>query len=378
MAIEFELVPEELQLRNPAFIGAFMGFPDASMGASGAVRFLVETLHAAPLARWDGDDYYDFAELRPVSRVIPPRDRTLVWPQADFWVVREIPVGVDGADSRSLILFLAAEPRLRWRTYSRELAAVAERCGVTQAVFFGAAFADIPHTRPPIVTGWATEPRLRTRLETLGVPFSAYQGPSSMQSAAIEAFREREIPCASLFSNGPHYLPVPNANLSHAILRRLTAALGLRIDLSPLEEAGEALARQATAAMEDRPEFREHVRQLEAQFDEQASPLAPGEMRREAELRAQQQQQRMGQLNVDPQDVVREVEGFLRRRGRGQQEPGGEEQDGGGTPPAGEPEAPHQPGESGSGGPGGASVPESPDDGAPDGSGPGGDAPAGR
>src|SRR5215212_7529591 len=90
MAISFELVPEELGLRDPLFVGAFMGWADASMGASGAVRYLVEKLNAAPLATWDGDDYYDFVELRPLSRVIPPRDRVLVWPHGEFWVAREV------------------------------------------------------------------------------------------------------------------------------------------------------------------------------------------------------------------------------------------------------------------------------------------------
>ena len=45
-----------------------------------------------PLATWDGDDYYDFVELRPVSRVVPPRDRILIWPQAEFWVARDVPL----------------------------------------------------------------------------------------------------------------------------------------------------------------------------------------------------------------------------------------------------------------------------------------------
>src|SRR5436190_14279767 len=121
MAITFELLPEELNLHNPAFVGAFMGFADASIGASGAVRYLVETLHAAPLATWDGDEFYDFAELRPVSRVLPPRDRALIWPEADFWVVREVP-GRGEAPSRSLILFRAQEPRLKWEPDGRELA----------------------------------------------------------------------------------------------------------------------------------------------------------------------------------------------------------------------------------------------------------------
>ena len=340
MAISFELVPEELGLRDALFVGAFMGWPDASMGASGAVRYLVEKLGAAPLATWDGDEYYDFVELRPVSRVMPPRDRVLIWPQAELWVVREVALtpasedmlagagliqvgdteggGTRGARARSLILFLAAEPRLRWRSYGRELAQLARRCGTKQAVFFGSAWADVPHSRSPIITGWATEPRLRTRLEALGVPFSGYQGPSSMQSAAIEAFRKEEIACASLFSNGPHYLPVPNANLSYALLRRLTVLFMLDVDLQALKEAGDQLSQQANAAMEERAEFRDHVRQLEAQFDQQGEALAPGEVRREALRR--EQEEASGPLNVDPQEVVRELEDFLRRRNQQQRE----------------------------------------------------------
>ncbi|MBI3972288.1 MAG: PAC2 family protein [Chloroflexi bacterium] len=345
MAISFELVPEELGLRNPAFLGAFLNWPDASMGASGAVRYLVESLRAAPLATWDGDDYYDFVELRPISRVVPPRDRTLIWPDGEFWVARNVPLaanrgsaaGEEESDHRSLIFFLAHEPRLRWRAYSRELASLIKRCGVTQAIFFGAAYADVPHTRPPIVTAWATDSRLRTKLEALDVPFSAYQGPSSMQSAAIEACRAVDIACVSLFSNAPHYLPVPNANLSHALLRRAASILGIQVDLAPLEEAGQALVQQANAAMDERTEFRDHVRQLEAQFDAQAAPLAPGEVRRGAERRAQAEAER-GPLNVDPQDIVRELEEFLRRRTQSQ--PGAEGEgdntgEGDGGPPEG-------------------------------------------
>lgn len=355
MAITFELVPEELGLRDPLFVAAFMGWPDASMGASGAVRYLVERLGAVPLASWDGDEYYDFVELRPVSRVVPPRDRALIWPKGEFWVVRELPlmppvqdlltgtgvmraVGPEGAGSRSLILFLAPEPRLRWRAYSGELTDFATHCGASQAVFFGSAWADVPHTRTPIITGWATEARLRSRLEANGVPFSAYQGPSSMQSAAIEAMRARDIACVSLFSNGPHYLPVPNANLSAALLQRLGRIFDLTFDLSALEEAGQALRRQADAAMDERTEFRDHVRQLEVQFDSQGATLAPGEVQRE-QMRAQQEAS--DPLNVDPQDVVRELEEFLRRRNRpphdepnerdGDESDGSDGSDGGGT-----------------------------------------------
>jgi hypothetical protein len=348
MAITYSLVPEELGLQEPILVGAFMGWPDAALGASGAVRYLIESLNAAPLATWDGDEYYDFVELRPVSRVVPPRDRILIWPQAEFWVVREVAVRAQGGQSgegeaggsprrRSLVLFLAHEPRLRWRSYSRELVAFAQRCGVRQSAFFGASFADVPHTREPTVTGWATETRLSTRLEAQGINFSAYQGPSSMQSAAIEACREAGIASASLFSNGPAYLTIPNANLSLALLRRFTGLFQLDVDLNPLREAAAALTRQVSAAIEERSdaEFRDHVRRLESRFDAESAPLAPGELRRQQELEdeaASEAAEAGSALNVDPQEVVRELEDFLRRRNQQQRETdgGGDGPDGGG------------------------------------------------
>ena len=334
MNLELHLKLADLELHSPVMIGAFTGWADASVGASGAVRFLIEALGAERLATWDGDEFYDFVELRPVSRTVGARDRTLDWPHGEFWVVRDVPTALggratapslsdreddgDAPATRSLLLFIAPEPRLRWRTYSRELATFASSCGVTHASFFGSAFADVPHTRPPLVTGWATDPGLRVRLETLGVPFSPYQGPSSMQSAAIEALRNAGISCVSLFSNGPHYLPVPNANLSFALLRRLCAVFDLAINLAPLRETGDQLIGQANHAVTERAELREHVERLEVQYDAQGMPLAPGESLRRTEPEpAPDPDPDYHPLEVDPHEVVRELEDFLRRRAQG-------------------------------------------------------------
>ena len=327
MSIDALLDLGSLELRNPLLVGAFLGWADASVGASGAVRFLVESLNAELLATWDGDDYYDFVELRPVSRTVDGNDRALDWPHGEFWVVREVPtsmmglamsLGLDDDESlgarttRSLILFIAPEPRMRWRSHSREMAAFVRRLDVHQAVFMGSAFADVPHTRPPLVTGWATDASVRVRLESLGVPFSPYQGPSSMQSATIEGLRHEGIACVSLFGNGPHYLPVPNANVSHALLRRLCATFDLAVDLSALRETGQQLVAQANNAVQERAELREHVERLEAQYDAQGMPFAPGEsLRRPPEAPAPEENRG---LEVDPKDLVRDLEDFLRRR----------------------------------------------------------------
>ena len=96
MSIEPLLDLRSLDLRDPLLVGAFMGWADASVGASGAVRFLIESLDAERLATWDGDDYYDFVELRPVSRTIDGNDRALDWPHGEFWVVRAVPTSMMG------------------------------------------------------------------------------------------------------------------------------------------------------------------------------------------------------------------------------------------------------------------------------------------
>ena len=330
MSIEPLLDLRSLDLRDPLLVGAFMGWADASVGASGAVRFLIESLDAKRLATWDGDDYYDFVELRPVSRTIDGNDRALDWPHGEFWVVRAVPTSMMGLArsigleedealgdqaTRSLILFVAPEPRMRWRSHSREMSAFIRQIGVRQAVFMGSAFADVPHTRPPLVTGWATDPSVRVRLESLGVPFSPYQGPSSMQSATIEGLRNEGVACVSLFGNGPHYLPVPNANVSHALLRRLCATFDLAVDLSALRDTGQQLVVQANNAVHERAELREHVERLEAQYDSQGMPFAPGESLRRPPDAPPEEEPRT--LEVDPKDLVRDLEDFLRKRQQG-------------------------------------------------------------
>jgi hypothetical protein len=327
MTIEPLIDLESLRLRDPLLVGAFLGWADASLGASGGVRFLIEALDAVRLATWDGEDYYDFVELRPVSRTVDGNDRALDWPHGEFWLVRECPTSMmglavplaldeaeslDARQSRSLVLFVAPEPRMRWRSYSREMSAFVRRLGVRDAAFMGSAFADVPHTRPPLVTGWSTDAPMRVRLESLGVPFSPYQGPSSMQSAVIETLRHDGIACVSLFGNGPHYLPVPNANVSHALLRRLCASFDLAVDLGALRDTGSQILTLANNAVDERAELREHVERLEAQYDSQSMPFAPGEsLRRPPEAQTDENSKA---LELDPKDLVRDLEEFLRRR----------------------------------------------------------------
>src|SRR5712691_551701 len=56
-----------------------------------------------------------------------------------------------------------------WSTYATALLDVAARGGVQQIVSLGAMLADLPHTRPPRVTGSSTDPRWHAQFEAWGM-----------------------------------------------------------------------------------------------------------------------------------------------------------------------------------------------------------------
>ena len=63
---------------------AFGGWIDAGEAVTGAMRYLVRQLAAAPLASIDPEDFFDFTKVRPVVRLSPEGQRTIRWPRSAF------------------------------------------------------------------------------------------------------------------------------------------------------------------------------------------------------------------------------------------------------------------------------------------------------
>ena len=136
----------------PTMVVAFGGWVDAGEAATGALRYLVGQLAAAPLATIDPEEFVDFTTIRPVVRLSAEGQRRIRWPRSAFWTWQP-PAGRAG-----LLLFRGVEPQRRWRAYATLLLDVAARCGVQRIVSLGAVLAAVPHTRPPHVTGNSTDP----------------------------------------------------------------------------------------------------------------------------------------------------------------------------------------------------------------------------
>jgi proteasome assembly chaperone (PAC2) family protein len=184
-------------LDRPAVVVGFSGWPDAGEVASGAVAYLIRTLGASRFAWVDPEQFFVFGEARPSTLVAEPGGRVLTWPSCEFFSARD-PSG------RDLVLFLGREPGVRWRAFVATVLDLAERLGGSPVFALGSTYDRVSHRGPAQVSAWSPTAEIRHTLETMGVRFSAYEGPSGIQSALKERCRERGLPAASLWGHAPH------------------------------------------------------------------------------------------------------------------------------------------------------------------------------
>jgi proteasome assembly chaperone (PAC2) family protein len=243
-------------LRAPALVCGFQGWNDAGDAASSAVSFVGEALGAREFATIDPEEFYDFQATRPRIKLTDSQARAIEWPEVHLHEVR-IPRA-----PRDLILLTGHEPSFRWRTFTGLIVELAEAIGVQMVVTLGALLADVPHTRPVSVTGFATDPALVSRL---GLSQSSYEGPTGIVGVIHDACRTAGLPSASLWAAVPHYIAAsPNPKASLALIRKLEGLVGVVVDAGELESAASEYDRQVNLAVQHDPDIQAFVEKLEA------------------------------------------------------------------------------------------------------------------
>jgi proteasome assembly chaperone (PAC2) family protein len=249
-------------LRAPAMICAFTGWNDAADAASNAVRFIGQSLGATTFATIDPEEFYDFQNTRPRIRLIDGHTRTLEWPSVQISAVK-VPRA-----PRDLIVLQGAEPSYRWRTFAGLIVELAEAIGVQLVVTLGSLLADVPHTRPVHVTGFASDPGLVSRLS---LQPSTYEGPTGIIGVLHAGCQAAGLPSASLWAPVPHYIAAaPNPKASLALVRKLEGLVGVAIDGSELEEACVEYDRQVNLAVQSDPDVQAFVEKLEQATGEES------------------------------------------------------------------------------------------------------------
>ncbi len=268
---------------------AFGGWADAGEGATNAVKFLQRSFKAKKLAELDPEEFYDFTQTRPYTSRTKDGTRRVKWPTNEFfyWTKPEA--------SSEAMTFLGIEPNLRWRTFAKTLAEVAEEHGVTSVLHVGALLDAVPHTRAIRLTGAANMTEMQDILDAADIKSSKYQGPTGISSALMEACANKGMGYTSLWGHTSHYLQAaPNYRVSLTLAKTIRDLLGLKVNLSELESAAAMFDEDVANAISSDEQLSAYVAKLESNYDEAV---------RSTDI-------------PDPSEVVRDLEQFLRSEQR--------------------------------------------------------------
>jgi len=254
------------QLRRPVLIMAFAGWNDASEAATTAARTLARAWSAERFATIDPEEFYHFGLSRPHIRFKAGSrtEREVIWPTTEFSAA-----SVPELD-RDVIVGVAIEPHLKWKTYCGLILELARRCRVSLVLTLGALLADVAHTRPVSVTGTTSDRELAAML---GIRPTRYEGPTGIVGVLNSACREQGMPTASLWANVPHYISgTENPRAALALVQRVAEFLQARVDLPELQEAARQFEQNLAEIVARNAEIAAYVKRLEAKGAEEDEP----------------------------------------------------------------------------------------------------------
>jgi len=279
-------------LRRPVLITAFSGWNDAAEAATTAARYLSSSFAAEKFAEIDPEEFYHFGMSRPYVRYKSgsESEREIVWPATEFSVARAANL------SRDLIVAVAIEPHLKWRTYCANVLELARRCEATLVLTLGALLAEVPHTRPVRISGSASDPELAARL---GVRPSRYEGPTGIVGVLNIACREQGLATASVWANVPHYVSgIENPKAALALVQRTLTLLNLEADLGDLEEASRQYDQNLAEIVAQNAKIKAYVAKLESRDTAEEAQAEPAQ----------------GSDLPPASELVAEIEQFLRQQ----------------------------------------------------------------
>ena len=163
-------------------------------------------------------------------------------------------------------------------------------------------------------TGETSDPAWRSVLEAWGIyRRPTYEGPTGISTIVLDAAERRGISHLGLMGQAPHYLQNnENPAAIHALLTYVARLLHLSPDMSHFAEAIKDFRTQCDREVARNRATREHVQQLEQQYDATAG----------------EERQTLPDGELDSEKLMQDLQDFLRKqREGGEEKPGGQGRD---------------------------------------------------
>jgi predicted ATP-grasp superfamily ATP-dependent carboligase len=183
-------------------------------------------------------------------------------------------------------LFLhALEPHAHGEDYVDAVFGLIRRFAVRRYTLIGSMYAPVPHTRDPVASGGAAAEDLRDRLQSAGIRESNYEGPTTILATLPQLASATGIETASIIVQLPAYIQLERDYCgTQTLLRMLSRAYSLDLDLQTLDEEAERQRTATQASVAENPQLQSMVSDLERVYDSEhpaqnedaeAAPLSP-------------------------------------------------------------------------------------------------------
>jgi hypothetical protein len=254
----YTLEPDLPDLRGTAMVEMLDGFVDAGAARRLAREHLTRGGAALVVATFDVDLLFDYRARRPTMTFVEDHWESYSAPSLDVLLLTD-------DDRKPFLLLSGPEPDVMWERFATAVTQIVDRLGVGLTVGTNAIPMAVPHTRPTGVTAHGSRRDLLSEhppwVGTVQVPGSA----SALLEHRLSASGHDAVGFAV---HVPHYLAQtafpPGAE---ALLRAVTKAAGLRVDLTALAAAAEETRATVATLVGQSDELGTLVRSLEEQYD---------------------------------------------------------------------------------------------------------------
>ncbi len=269
----FELREPVPKLRHPRLLAALRPWIDVGSVGTTALTFLGEAWRAEPLGQLTRPGtFYDFTRYRPTT-TLKEGQRELTLPNTSLHYAQ-------ATDGQDWLLLNMLEPHAHGEEYVESLKELLQHLGVSHYCRVGSMSAPVPHTRPPIISGSASDDALQERLRQLGVRVGAgtYQGPTSILSLVTEEARQLGIDTLTVTLLLPGYFELdPYYRGLNALLELLSGLYDLSLNLDDVRKRTEGQCATIDDMVRQNPDAEAMVRQFEAAYDSEPVSSPPEE-----------------------------------------------------------------------------------------------------
>ena len=226
----------------------FTGWPDSAKLVQYTITELRKAFPVERAAVWDLDGFWHTESSRPQIMIQHGQIQSMDWPAFHFFLGRP-------ATREPLLIGTGPEPGCHWRTFTDQLLHLLKGWGCKEIYLLGSLSDEIFHDEI-LVSGIAQDILGVNQIHELGCQHIEYSGPASIHGTILEAARDLDIHCLSLWAHIPFYVNGLHEMLMAHLLQLLGKLFGMEFTTRHIEEAWQEHEKEIEELIQQDPELR--------------------------------------------------------------------------------------------------------------------------